>query len=75
MFSAKELYMKLSSEQPALAKKQMDERRSEFEKWAAREGFRLTKRGDGQYVAPFTSIAWRAYLEGLKQRLKGERND
>lgn len=46
--------------------------RTDFEQWAAKEGFRMTKRGNGDYVAPFTSIAWRAYLEGLRQGLKGE---
>ena len=55
-----------------MSQNQTDAHRSEFEQWAAREGFRMTKRGNGDYVAPFTSIAWRAYLEGLKQRLKGE---
>ena len=45
--------------------------RKEFEQWAAKEGFRMTKRGNGDYVAPFTSIAWRAYLEVLKQGMKG----
>lgn len=41
--------------------------RKAFEQWAAKEGFRMTKRGNGDYVAPFTSIAWRAWQEAVKQ--------
>lgn len=41
--------------------------RKEFEQWAAKEGFRMTKRGNGDYVAPFTAIAWRAWQEAVNQ--------
>lgn len=41
--------------------------RKEFEQWAAKEGLRMTKRGNGDYVAPFTLIAWRAWQEAVKQ--------
>ena len=46
--------------------KTIEQHRSEFEQWAAKEGLRMTKRGDGQYVAPFTAIAWRAWQEAKK---------
>lgn len=49
--------------------KTIEQHRSEFEQWAAKEGLRMTKRGDGQYVAPFTAIAWKAW-----QAAKGENN-
>lgn len=41
--------------------------RTDFEQWAAKEGLRMTKRGNGDYVAPFTLIAWRAWQEAIKQ--------
>ena len=41
--------------------------RTDFEQWAAKEGLRMTKRGNGDYVAPFTLIAWRAWQEAVKQ--------
>ena len=47
----------------------MSEQQMNFEQWAAREGLRMTKRGDGEYVAPFTLIAWKAW-----QAAKGESN-
>lgn len=47
----------------------MSEQQMSFEQWAAKEGLRMTKRGDGQYVAPFTAIARRAW-----QAAKGENN-
>ena len=47
----------------------MSEQQMSFEQWAAKEGLRMTKRGDGQYVAPFTAIAWKAW-----QAAKGENN-
>lgn len=55
-----------------MSEKPLNQNRTDFEQWASKEGLRMTKRGDGQYVAPFTLIAWRAYLEGLKQGMKGE---
>lgn len=52
---------------PMPEEKTLEQHRAGFEQWAAKEGFRMTKRGDGQYVAPFTSIAWRAWQEAVKQ--------
>lgn len=53
-----------------IEEKTIEQHRSEFEQWAAKEGLRMTRRSDGKYVAPFTAIAWRTWLAA-----KGENND